>query len=251
VTNKVFHRAPHLEDTGRFLAFRPLLRKLQKVSAATFGATEPQSNSMTIGAAKSLYWQASVSSSTDPALSVLCYGSNLDHGKKPINTPQKIASSLTTGSTMMVDCLRFNDPLVHSFYGVDYKLIDPPADFDAVELSCRLRTFLASGTAAPFRSLELASPEKSVKDYLRANSALSEACINNLTIEIRRCFPEAELSLKVVTDPEEGWNKLVISVITKEDDLDRRVVLEDKFYSRVDDDVRLGETMRYVVVSFR
>ena len=63
-------------------------------------------------------------------------------------------------------------------------------------------------------------------------------------------FPGAGAAFDLVTDPEEGWTRLVMKVSTVVDSFEARLEQEENFYNRVDSSQELRRAMSYVIVSF-
>lgn len=68
---------------------------------------------------------------------------------------------------------------------------------------------------------------------------------------LHKVFTKYVLSSESYIDPEEGWKKTVLVVQTGIDDLNKRLTLEDQFYSIVDSKIQLRNALQQIIVSFR
>ena len=135
----------------------------------------------------------------------------------------------------------------------------------------------ASAVTTALFNARLAHPSTSVPDYLGL-SAKSQAFATRLIVTstadsdvhdaatsiygtdanaaalvqaLNQVFTNYSLKSERYVDPEEGWRKTVLLVQTGIDDLDKRLALEDQFYSIVDSKIQLRNALQQIIVSFQ
>lgn len=67
---------------------------------------------------------------------------------------------------------------------------------------------------------------------------------------VKRFFPGASFSSDMRTDPEEGWQRTVLTARTGVNDLDQRMALEDQLYAAIVQDRLLTDALREVTIIF-
>lgn len=241
-----------LEQTGRFLAFKPILRALGATSAITAkSCDEYQAASTSIQSADGAFYLA-VSSGTSPQDSYSSLSHVLLH-QDYLASAYKAALSGPGSILGIVDNHAVRDSLASlriATASSAWALL-PTNSFS----NCATTAYLAiikpfiDGDKSKDREL-LDNAGSDVAHYLRVLGDEAKESVLLLTRAIREFFPKAALSFGMVTDPEEHWRKLVVSVATTLDDLEKRMAAEDELYSHIDGNNKLGEAMGHVVISF-
>ena len=107
----------------------------------------------------------------------------------------------------------------------------------------------------PTDSLELAYASHPwmtavVAAYLSHTHWLRPSTVSTLRQTALELFPGAQISFRLHTDPDEGWNKLVMDVETGIGDIEMRIASEDAFYARLEDSPSLRDSLNDLVIAF-
>ena len=77
-----------------------------------------------------------------------------------------------------------------------------------------------------------------------------DSSVSALSNAARRIFDHVSISLNTHKDPDEGWQRNVLTIVTGIQDIDQRMDAEDRFYAAVDADLALRDALRFTVVVF-
>jgi hypothetical protein len=73
--------------------------------------------------------------------------------------------------------------------------------------------------------------------------------LNKIPSIIRDMYGNVKISLHIHTDPEEGWERLVLTIFSSISDLDELTQREDALFNRLVQDDTLSDWLEHVVLS--
>jgi hypothetical protein len=114
--------------------------------------------------------------------------------------------------------------------------------------------FLAMSAVIPIdekdvlTAFDLPDGSEEVIKFLQSHSG-AVSFLNKIPRIIRDIYGNIRISLHIHTDPEEGWERLVLTIFSGINDPDELTQREDALFNRLAQDDALNDGLEYVVLS--